>query len=444
MEFKRFSLVLVTVTLLTPLRAQESCAAGSKDCSRDPEDDHALDQEVSLLQRQKAQKIDNVAEKTEEEIAKLEKRKAQVLDELDSIDRELMTATLNASDPIYSSREVTFGGGSCADKDQVCGKFKKNADCACNQKCEHFGNCCIDFYTVCVYPPGEPSGAPLFEFYMYRSVSDEEYPPLNTNMASLGGALWYLQNEVVNRCDDGRGGGKFGYRRFRIARMLRYKVKMRATKALLDQGMHFGSRVAFDKGKCTGAWYPQHDCKQAWEKYGYHIGCNVLGQGPYPSCAPVGSDNGEGFCPITYPDPVWYSLPGPCPDTEYFNHCNAQAEPGGYTKGTPTGSRTSTYSYEFAGEIDLDELSGIKGHYKDHADFCRKGCLEYVKYGYGSDKGKCVSFWNNRHDANANKARVKAADDLFKKHYPDYPRDAELKPPKCDFNKDKFYQPLWR
>eukprot|EP00437_Effrenium_voratum_P071196 CAMPEP_0181508576 /NCGR_PEP_ID=MMETSP1110-20121109/59821_1 /TAXON_ID=174948 /ORGANISM="Symbiodinium sp., Strain CCMP421" /LENGTH=210 /DNA_ID=CAMNT_0023637949 /DNA_START=112 /DNA_END=740 /DNA_ORIENTATION=- len=153
--------------------------------------------------------------------------------------------------------------------------------CQCNSLCKDYQNCCSDYQAVCVSPPApaiedpapslppasatpalpdtsgqpvpiaaapaeatppapanvysvnvtalpwtwkdgslnSPSSSPLFTFYMYRAVSDEVYPPLNTNVASLPGVLWYLHHEVVIQAP----------RKFQISRILRYKVQMRAT-----------------------------------------------------------------------------------------------------------------------------------------------------------------------------------------------------------------------
>merc|ERR1712048_737231 len=223
------------------------------------------------------------------------------------------------------------------------------------------------------------SQAPTLSFYVYRSQSDETYPPLNTNAASLGGVLWYLQNEVVSRCDSGRGNGEFGYRRFKITRILRYKVMTKAPEPLFKKGMNFGVRVAYDFGKNTGAWHPSKDKLESYEKYGYHVGCNILGAGPYPQC-PEPKDHAEGYCPIEYPNAVWYSLPGKCPSQD-LSHKTKQCErdqPGGYCTDGPTGQGDCTYTYEPAGELDIDELVGIKAKYGSHMNFCKKGCLEYV------------------------------------------------------------------
>lgn len=288
-----------------------------------------------------------------------------------------------------------------------------------------------------------PSSAPTKVFYVYRSQDDEMYPPLNANAASLGGVLWYLQNEVVNRCDSGRGSGEFGYRRFKITRILRYKVTYKAPEPLYRKGMLFGTRVAFDSGKNTGSWFPNKDMRKAYDKYGYNVGCNILGLGPYPQCPTTGPEN---FCPIEYEAPVWYSFPGPCPTQDIFHKnskCQA-SEPGGYCKGPPTGSGDCTWTYEAAGEINIDELVGIKEKFGSHYNFCKKGCLEYVKYGSPKtrDKGRCIDWWNGKFDKKQNKWRMEQVDNAFKAKYPNMPKDSEMGAPHCDFNKDAFYKGL--
>eukprot|EP00929_Paragymnodinium_shiwhaense_P057150 TRINITY_DN285_c0_g2_i1.p1 TRINITY_DN285_c0_g2~~TRINITY_DN285_c0_g2_i1.p1 ORF type:complete len:494 (+),score=121.41 TRINITY_DN285_c0_g2_i1:90-1484(+) len=334
----------------------------------------------------------------------------------------------------------------------VCGRFVKHNPCQCTSKCHKYGNCCPDFEQVCNgYRPQNPdllspSPAPLYTFYMYRAQSDVSYPPLNANMASLSGVLWYLQNEVVNRCDSGRGSGDFGYRRFKISRILRYKVQMRATAPLYKAGMNFGSRVAFDFGKNTGAFEPWNDMKYNYAEYGFNVGCSTLGStesSPYPKC-PSKEGKSENFCPMKYPDAYWYSMPGQCPEQDIKHksaYCQSKS-PGGYCKGTPTGQGNCTWTYEDAGEINIDELVGIKQKYGTHYNFCKKGCLEYVKYGSHKDQGKCVDFWDHRMDEAKNKERMDKVDALFKQRYPEMASEKDFTIPKCDFHKKAFYHTM--
>eukprot|EP00927_Polykrikos_kofoidii_P040966 TRINITY_DN34910_c0_g1_i2.p1 TRINITY_DN34910_c0_g1~~TRINITY_DN34910_c0_g1_i2.p1 ORF type:complete len:356 (-),score=36.65 TRINITY_DN34910_c0_g1_i2:9-959(-) len=205
---------------------------------------------------------------------------------------------------------------SCAVVHGKCGRFVPNSKCQCDSGCERRRDCCRNYLVYCNgYRPKDPllaspSNAPTLSFYMYRSQNDRHYPPLNTNMASLGGVLWYLQNEVVNGCFSGRGhAGDFGVRRFQITRILRYKVTLKAPEPLFKMGMNFGPRVAFDFGKNNGAWVPRKDKAKAYDVFGYVVGCNVVGKGPYPTC-PSRQGEIENFCPIKYPNATWYSLPG--------------------------------------------------------------------------------------------------------------------------------------
>jgi hypothetical protein len=257
---------------------------------------------------------------------------------------------------------------------------------------------------------------------MYRAQNADNYPPLNVNMADLGGVLWYLNNEVVDVCNDNRGygeSGTFGYRRFRIERILRYKVSMKATPELYKAGMNFGVRLAFDKGKCTGAYNGPYDCPREWKHYGFVVGCNKLGLPPYPACPPYG-DNKEGFCPITYPG-AWYNFPKK-----------------GYCDRPPTGEPNCTWTYEPAGEVNIDELVGITPKWKSHQDFCQQGCIEYRKYGYKLHHGICIDWWDFKEDPKRNKRRMELTDKMFMEKYPFLPGNDDLLA-KCDFDSHAYY-----
>lgn len=228
--------------------------------------------------------------------------------------------------------------------------------------------------------------------------------------------MWYLHSEVACHCP----------RRFSITRILRYKVQYRATTPLVKRGMHFGVRYAFDSGKCTGPW----DCVQdTWNKYGYVLGCNDLVRDKFPF--PDWSAHYDGA--------VWYSLPGKCPSERYTEStvdCRAR-EPGGFCEGTPTGSGNCTYHYEEAGSIELDDVVGINNNGDPlHRDWCNRGCREYQ---YSNNRGRCTNFWNDKKNRKKNRQRVEAVDAAFKAKYPSMPSDAELSPPKCDFNRKRFY-----
>eukprot|EP00439_Symbiodinium_sp_Y106_P085168 s167_g27.t2 len=436
----------------------------------------------------------------------------------------------------------SFRGASTA-KWGSCGEFTcaetyvSWRPCQCNSLCKDYENCCSDYQAVCVSPPtpaiqdpvpspppasptpalpdtseqpvpvavapaettppapanvysvnvtalpwtwkdgslNSPSASPLFTFYMYRAVSDEVYPPLNTNVASLPGVLWYLHHEVVIQAP----------RKFQISRILRYKVQMRATAPLLRLGMHFGVRLAYDKGQATGPFvcgrtnitnkdgttegYKPKFCgdgaafkdqylgdlkpyKNEYEyaAYGYNVGCNNLGQYPFPMhqvyypnaicCFQTGKD-----CP------VGYTMPGACPNNLYFNKDNScqASQPGGYCPGVePNGNGTCTWNYEEAGEISLDELVGIK----DYASW-RHSHREYdpetdegIKFRVKARAVLHVHFGLVRTFLvqNAKHERVRQAAELFDRRYPSMPTVAELRNPPCDFDFGSFYKEWYR
>lgn len=265
-----------------------------------------------------------------------------------------------------------------------------------------------------------PSKAPLNTFYMYRAQGVTSYPPENVNMASLAGVMWYLHNEIVGRAD-------WGYRRkFDITRILRYKVQTRAPQTLFEAGMNFGVRFAFDSGQCTGPF----SCDEAWQNYGYFVGCNRFGNFtsfPFPNF------------PVAYQG-VWYSLPGKCPQMKYMDKSKAgskgedclENQPGGFCQGEPTGAADCTYNFEAAGEISLDELEGIT----DYNAFIAAGNKEYDRI---TDHGTGMTFWNSINDQKLAAWRVDQATKLFEKHYPGSSLP-DNNWEKCDFNYNAFYQ----
>lgn len=245
-------------------------------------------------------------------------------------------------------------------------------------------------------PPAATPG-PLMTFYLYRVDNDQRYKLNGVNMANLLGDVWYLHNEVVFNCP----------RKFNISRLTRFKVTARATRELAGQGKNFDHFVAFDKAKCTVP-----GCSQLhWDPLGYVVGCTK-------------NDPGRVALPG---EAAWYSLPGTCPSKFYFQKtaaCN-QNEPGGQCKGNKvTGEKDCTYTIEEAGEIPLDDLSGIK----NYNEVCEStGVREYDEL---SDKGTGTSFWNGKADAKKGKERVKFITDLFAKRFPQFP--ASLEDPVCD------------
>lgn len=260
-----------------------------------------------------------------------------------------------------------------------------------------------DITGSCVAPT-EPS---LMTFYMYRSQSDEEYPLENVNMADLAGALWYLHREVVSSVP----------RKFKITRILRYMVTMKNTRELWRRTKRqFGPFVAFDDGSAIGR-------SKMWEDYGFVLGCQFVDTALYN----YRGDKQAG---------KWFSLPGPCPEERVADktpHCMQQFPGGNCQSAMVTGARDCTYYTEFAGQLRLDDIEGIRnystwwlGHTKE-GGIVPNGNKEYDPR---TDRGVGMTFWNGRHNATSCTQRMDWIEDLFKKKYPDLPRS--LSEPPCD------------
>jgi hypothetical protein len=277
-------------------------------------------------------------------------------------------------------------------------------------------------------------------------LNDELYPPINVNMGSLAGVLWYLHHEVVIQYP----------RKFHISRIVRFKIQMRATQPLLDLGINFGPRMAFDSGQCTGphvcgrdptaseprpsfcggGFLRQYDANitdvsgkpfngsYEYSKFGYNVGCNNLGEYPFP------------MYKVYYPGAIWYSLPGPCPGKTWkdqSSECKME-HPGGLCEGEPTGAGNCTWSYEYMGQVTLDAFTGDVG--KLHS----QGGREYDPI---TDKGIRTSFWNGINSTKANAKRIAAVRALFAEAYPNQTLDEDMPAPPCDFNFGEFYHPFY-
>jgi len=204
---------------------------------------------------------------------------------------------------------------------------------------------------------------------VYRAQSNASYPPTNVNAANLGGVIWYLEHEVIEP----------GFVRWNVSRVLRYKVQTKAPQRLFDAGMNFGVRFAMDSTKCTGPG----NCDYQFRHFGYFVGCNYLGDFPYP------------LFDTHFWGAVWWTFPkeGAC-------------------AGPPTGAADCTYSYEPAGEATLEEIQAAV------------------------EKRGISDGWATTDDVGINEAKAAALQSVFESKYPDSP---QLPEPPCDFNFTAFY-----
>eukprot|EP00438_Fugacium_kawagutii_P015918 Skav217899 [mRNA] locus=scaffold795:41368:50503:+ [translate_table: standard] len=174
----------------------------------------------------------------------------------------------------------------------------------------------------------------------------------NVNVANLPGVMWYLHNEVVWQTP----------RKFNISRVYRHKIMVRATQPLLDLGMNFGVRFAYDAAQCTGPW----NCDNYFEKYGYFVGCNNLGMFPFPTYK-IYYDDAK---PEPWSFEEWFTLPGTCSSNAFEERSN----------------RLSTRD-SVEHDLSVDEIEGIS----DYAAFIKAGNEEFNKT---ADKGVGLTFWS--------------------------------------------------
>jgi hypothetical protein len=239
-----------------------------------------------------------------------------------------------------------------------------------------------------------PSTPQTLSFYMYRAQNDQNYPFENIDAANIGGVLRYLHDEVVTTCP----------RQFQITRIIRIKVTMHTTKPLFEKHKwHFGPYVSFEAGKCVVP-----NCTQIWENYGYAVGCQR-----------------QGTSVAHYPDGVWYSIPGPCPSQDVRHKTSEckEREPGGQCA-IPDGERNCTVHTEYAGEVDLDDLSGLQ-------NFNTRCSDALAEYDPKSDTGYGTNFWNGKRDPASCAHRENVVLQFFKTKYPDFP--STLPDPVCDW-----------
>jgi len=270
--------------------------------------------------------------------------------------------------------------------------------------------------------PGPYAERQELEFYMFRAQGDEDYPLENVDTGDLAGVMWYLHNEIVVAVGKSR--------KYSVTRIRRFRVKVKTTWAYYNSHRRqFGSFVAFDSGHCTVP-----GCDQIWKRFGALPGCQHVDTERLR--AAYASDTktfiGEGCTGHECHPPVWYSLPGPCPNhniQEKTEECKRDL-PGGLCDAV-TGDRDCTYSVEDAGEVGLDVVTGIS----DYAQFFEDGGIEYSER---RDTGVHNSFWEGKKDEDKCRERVESVKRLFDEKYPDMPKCDDLPGPPCDT--DGYYE----
>jgi len=202
-------------------------------------------------------------------------------------------------------------------------------------------------------------------------------------------------------------------------------------------------------------------CESTFQKYGFIVGCQAVqsaGAEDQASLAYVhDSPSNTGCVPgsVECFAPLWFTLPGPCPEfgipQDSIDANNADQDVGQYKTAEcswrmpggrcekATGAPDCTYSVWQAGEVMLDDLSGIDDYqvwwntsYYECTDEGGLDCVQNLEYDVELDAGVGTSFWDNRADRDACKERVNAVKRAFADKYPDTPYQVDE--PVCDFD----------
>jgi len=211
-------------------------------------------------------------------------------------------------------------------------------------------------------------------FYLYYAASDL-YPALaNARLANLEGIMWVLHQEIVSQCP----------RSNNVNRVLRYVVTVKNPYEFFNATQRqFGPLTNFSA------------VTSASTENGFVVGCQ--------------DQSTKGSQSANYDGPTLYSLPG---GVNLGGECAA-----------PDGEKACTWKATYAGEVRIDDISGIIDDYS----FCANGQVEYDPT---TDTGNGTKFWNFRNNATWNQRRVQFVKELFQMKYPHYP--VSIGEPNCD------------
>jgi len=261
----------------------------------------------------------------------------------------------------------------------------------------------------------QEEGPMTMTFYMYHAQQGGAKHLENANAGDLAGVMWYLHSKVVGAAPRKRG----------MDRIQRYKVVVRSTDFHHSQRhQQFGPYVNFSDGRCVA-----RNCDSIWNQYGFNVGCEVKNSSGNVYRSPFVTHLRGPSCPQNCREGVWYSLPGPCPAMSNAGKtldCNLRMPGGMCNDITLVGKQSAscTYYAEKAGEVYLNELTGIT----NYTHFWKvEGKKEYDEY---QDRGVGADFWDNRGDPQACIARMRKVHTLFVQKFPELP--ATYGEPPCD------------
>ena len=128
---------------------------------------------------------------------------------------------------------------------------------------------------------GTSSEPTLMTFYQYRAQSGvvpKNRLWENINLANIGGVMFYLHNEVVDKDGEMRDTENQRTTKFQVDRVMRFKVTMKNSEALWKKfRAQFGQFIQFDYGQATFGM-PDHvqKCNAIWSDFGYEARASDL------------------------------------------------------------------------------------------------------------------------------------------------------------------------
>uniref|UniRef100_H3HDL2 Uncharacterized protein n=1 Tax=Phytophthora ramorum TaxID=164328 RepID=H3HDL2_PHYRM len=260
----------------------------------------------------------------------------------------------------------------------------------------------------------------------YDTFEDKYQAVLDTvNMASVEGALKYVQAECINAsvitsCE----------RKNDIKYVVFYQTTVVQPAAAMEFYVNATDEYDFAVERCPFMAMDGGQCDPNSDGSFPDVCNQYIGAGGQPNlgfCVGGTLQDNEAIAP--YPHNYWFSFPNSCPQELWDDKTDACREeyPGGMCPlGVEPDGVTCTFSYEILGYILLDDVVGITSMinpltgktYADYYEFCEDGGIEFsVSTVVTSLLGVTgLDFWANPGDSDANAERVEklvsAYDDL--------------------------------
>ncbi|OWZ03107.1 hypothetical protein PHMEG_00025222, partial [Phytophthora megakarya] len=261
----------------------------------------------------------------------------------------------------------------------------------------------------------------------YDTFEDKYQAVLDTvNMASVEGALKYVQAECINAsvitsCE----------RKNDIKYIVFYQTTTVQPSAAMDYYVNATDEYKHAVESCPFMAMDGGQCDPNGDGSFPDICNQYIGAGGQPElgfCVGGTLQDNEAIAP--YPHNYWFSFPNSCPQSLWDDKtaaCRAEYAGGMCAVGVEPDGVTCTFSYEILGYILLDDVVGITSMtnpntgktYADYYEFCENGGIEFSVsivssvtslltglLGTVVDLVEGLPFWANPGDSEANAERV--------------------------------------